>query len=249
MSRLTTFRSYAAKSDPRCLPPSILFAHTPATLTLFDLYPKSIFHFLVLPRIIPPLTVFDLTSLRTLLKADKTKAKEVLTRLHEDAQSAKGMIEQEMKKRYGFQWDVWIGFHAVPSMEHLHVHVLSADLCSPSMKIKKHYNSFNPKHGFFLHLDEVLSWFDAEESYYETMSELKISEYEPLLKDDLLCWRCGHVMKNMPTLKTHLQEEWDKQANAEKGKLERKRKREEASGDLNSEPVQEGSKRHKTDTP
>lgn len=35
------------------------------------------------------------------------------------------------------------------------------------MKHKKHYNSFHPKLGFFLHLDEVLSWFDEEPSYFE----------------------------------------------------------------------------------
>lgn len=57
------------------------------------------------------------------------------------------------------------------------------------------------------------------------MSEFK--EKEPLLKDDLVCWRCGRVMKNMPTLKSHLQDEWDKESKTEKAKLERKRKREE----------------------
>jgi aprataxin len=31
-------------------------------------------------------------------------------------------------------------------------------------------------------------------------------------------------MKNMPTLKTHLQEEWDRRAKHEKAKMERKRK-------------------------
>lgn len=80
------------------------------------------------------------------------------------------------------------------------------------------------------------------------MSELKKSQYEPLLKDDLVCWRCGHVLKNMPTLKAHLQEEWDKQASVEKAKLEKKRKREERSGDLDSE--QQGDpKRRETDNP
>ena len=59
------------------------------------------------------------------------------------------------------------------------------------------------------------------------MRALKASTYEPLLKEDLACWRCGAAMKNMPTLKAHLQEEWDKEAKAEKAKLERKRKRDE----------------------
>jgi len=76
------------------------------------------------------------------------------------------------------------------------------------------------------------------------MSELKKSQYELLLKDDLVCWRCGQVLKNMPMLKTHLQEEWDKEANAEKAKFERKRKREELLG----ESVDQGKpKRRQTD--
>lgn len=64
---------------------------------------------------------------------------------------------------------------------------------------------------------------------FAQMRELKKSEYEPLLKENLACWRCGTTMKNMPTLKTHLQEEWEKEEKAEKAKLERKRKREDVS--------------------
>jgi aprataxin len=117
MSNLTILRSYAQKSNPASLPSSVLLSHTPKSLTIFDVYPKSIFHFLILPRIIPPLKAFDLASLRTLLKADKAKAKEVLAGLNENAQTVKAMIQDEMMKRYGFKWGVWMGFHAMPSME------------------------------------------------------------------------------------------------------------------------------------
>jgi aprataxin len=54
-------------------------------------------------------------------------------------------------------------------LRHIHLHVISSDLCSLSLKTKKHYNSFHPKHGFFLHIDEVLEWFDADDSYYRTV--------------------------------------------------------------------------------
>jgi aprataxin len=117
MSNLTVLRSYAQKSNPASLPSSVLLSYTPKSLTIFDVYPKSIFHFLVLPRVTPQLAVFDLASLRTLFKADKIKAKEVLTGLSEDAQTVKVTIQDEMMKRYGFKWSVWMGFHAVPSME------------------------------------------------------------------------------------------------------------------------------------
>ena len=57
--------------------------------------------------------------------------------------------------------------HVPLPCRHLHLHVLSNDLCSEKMKHKKHYNSYHPHLGFFLHLHEVLSWFDEEPSYFE----------------------------------------------------------------------------------
>jgi aprataxin len=130
--------------------------------------------------------VSELSNLRTLLSGDKARAKQVITALNEDAKTLRKEIEEEMLGRYGFKWSIWTGFHAVPSMEyiqssavgassltrisHLHLHVLSDDLLSDRLKHKKHYNSFHPKLGFFLDIDEVLSWFDAEDSYYSSVS-------------------------------------------------------------------------------
>jgi aprataxin len=94
-------RQYAQISDLSTLPASVLFTHTTRTLTVFDAYPKSQFHFLVMPRISHSmatdkevvdvdgpselLSSSQLSSLRTLLKADKAKAKDVLLGLRDDA--------------------------------------------------------------------------------------------------------------------------------------------------------------------
>lgn len=51
-------------------------------------------------------------------------------------------------------------FNLFTFSDHVHLHVLSSDLCSPSLKKKQHYNSFRPDLGFFLHLADVLSWFE-----------------------------------------------------------------------------------------
>ncbi|KAJ3505558.1 hypothetical protein NLJ89_g7351 [Agrocybe chaxingu] len=161
MSNLTILRTYAQKS-PETLPASILFKRSAKNITIFDGYPKSIFHFLILPRIQEPLTADTLRNLPSLLKGDKERAKAVIDAISEDAEAVKKEIQEEMVERYGFKWDIWTGFHGAPSMEHLHLHVISADLCSERMKNKKHYNSFHPKLGFFLHLDDVLSWFGQE---------------------------------------------------------------------------------------
>ncbi len=61
------------------------------------------------------------------------------------------------------------------------------------------------------------------------MARLAPEEYEPRLKDALVCFHCGEAMKNMPTLKKHLQEEFDALRKREVGKLKRKRETVSAS--------------------
>lgn len=191
MVDLGILRKYASMSNPASLPPSVLLSHSPTTLTIFDSYPKATFHFLVLPRVVPPLTAPTLTNLRALLKHDKERAKRVLVDLSEEAARVRALVEAEMVKRYAFKWDIWTGFHAVPSMEcvrvsatpiqyitdlrthintrnsrHLHLHIISSDLVAAPLKTKRHYNSFHPTRGFFLPLADVLGWFDAAPSEY-----------------------------------------------------------------------------------
>ncbi len=45
---------------------------------------------------------------------------------------------------------------------HLHLHIISDEFRGEYMKNKKHLNSFHPRLGFFLHIDEVLSWFEPD---------------------------------------------------------------------------------------
>jgi len=121
MFDLAILQQYARKfeSSPSSLPPTLLLANTGTSLTLFDKYPKAIFHFLVLPRIVAnsAFTAKDLTNLQTLLaKGKKAEAKALIEALKKDAETAKEMIEKEMLKKHGYKWDVWVGFHAVPSL-------------------------------------------------------------------------------------------------------------------------------------
>lgn len=201
-------RTYAQLSEPEQLAPNTYFTHTERTVTIFDAYPKAVFHFLVLPRIKNkegPLSAKNLTSLKVSLNQNQINWKEartLLKQLKEDGEKVREMIEEEMRDRYGFVWKVHLGFHAVQSMEyvaiallsrrvaelvvsflcdlqitpvgltsHIHLHVISEDLCAPGLKTKKHYNSFHPKLGFFLHIDDVLSWFDDgnAESYVRSV--------------------------------------------------------------------------------
>jgi hypothetical protein len=65
-----------------------------------------------------------------------------------------------------------LGGNVLVVCSHLHLHVISSDLHSETMKNKKHYNSFHPKHGFFLHYDDVMSWFDAVPSFFRDVRSL-----------------------------------------------------------------------------
>ena len=123
----------------------------------------------------------------------------------------------------------------------MHLHVLSADLVSENMKTKKHYNTFHPERGFFIPYDEVMSWFEAEESFWKQVryfltwcrlplfdvskkSALRPSTYEPLLKEQLECFHCCDEFTYMPALKKHLESEFDTIKERERAKVQMKRK-------------------------
>jgi aprataxin len=117
MSNLTILRTYALKAADK-LPSSVLFRSSEKFYTIFDAYPKSTYHFLILPRLHDDAgySERDVANLKSLLQTDKEKARELITELKSEALEVKKEIEEEMVERYGFKWDVWIGFHAVPSM-------------------------------------------------------------------------------------------------------------------------------------
>jgi aprataxin len=101
----------------------------------------------------------------------------------------------------GRDWDaeVRVGVHADPSMNHLHVHVLSRDMHSPSMKKLKHYNSFNTP--FLVDVADFPLAADDERRHPGRAGYLRRA---------LQCWRCGQEFGNRFTaLKAHLELEFD----------------------------------------
>lgn len=63
---------------------------------------------------------------------------------------AKNVIEVTGQDENLFQ----IGYHSSPSMQRLHVHVISKDFHSPCLKTKIHWNSFTTKFFWSIH-----GWF------------------------------------------------------------------------------------------
>lgn len=107
-------------------------------------------------------------------------------------------------ERCGTVWPINVGFHAVPSMATVHMHVLSEDLVSPRLKNAKHYNSFHPTHGFWLSLSTVADLVEAG----ARVLPKKQQDYEKLLKPPLKSLRNGQIYPNIPALKSHLEKSW-----------------------------------------
>jgi aprataxin len=92
------------------------------------------------------------------------------------------------------------GIHFHPSLSNLHVHIITEDMHSPSLKHRKHYNSFNTP--FFV----PVSAFPLPENDERLNSNIS-HEY---LKRDLVCWRCGeNYGGRFVKLKEHLETEWE----------------------------------------
>ncbi|XP_030050197.1 aprataxin isoform X2 [Microcaecilia unicolor] len=94
-----------------------------------DKYPKAQFHWLVLP--------WEAVSS---LKAIKKEHLELLQHMHKIGEKMiqDGLASDSVTFR--------LGYHAIPSMSHVHLHVISQDFDSPCLRNKKHWNSFTTEY-------------------------------------------------------------------------------------------------------
>ncbi|CAG01283.1 unnamed protein product, partial [Tetraodon nigroviridis] len=144
-----------------------------------DKYPKARYHWLVLPW-------RSISSLKALREEDCELVKHM-------QQVAELMIQRcpdagTLRFRSGY--------HAIPSMSHVHLHVISQDFDSPCLKNKKHWNSFTTD--YFIESQAVIQML-------ETDGKISIREgTSELLKLPLRCHVCRKELSTMPALKEHL---------------------------------------------
>ncbi|KAJ4290469.1 aprataxin-like protein [Kalmusia sp. IMI 367209] len=103
--------------------------------------------------------------------------------------------DEELPPGRDWRREIIAGVHTHPSMNHLHVHVLSREMASPWFKTKKHYLSFQTS--FLVSMDQ----FPLEEGS---------TRFHPgnWPSWDLVCWRCGRNFRNkFKALQEHLGEE------------------------------------------
>ena len=100
----------------------------------------------------------------------------------------------------GRDWEneLMAGVHAGPSMNHLHIHIISKDRHSECLKHRKHYNSFATP--FFVRLEEFPLAADDPRKAKDRGGWLRVG---------MRCWRCGRDFGNkFAELKRHLDEEF-----------------------------------------
>lgn len=112
--------------------PNLAVDQDSLTVTIKDKYPKAKHHFLIMPKEnIPGLMSLKKENLK-LLKHMKSVADKLCSKFDENFK---------------------IGYHSVPSMQRLHLHVISDDFVSPCLKTKVHWNSFTTT--FFMTSDGI----------------------------------------------------------------------------------------------
>ncbi|KAF1949827.1 HIT-like protein [Byssothecium circinans] len=192
-----------------------------------DKYPKASVHLLLLPRSPEyykqhPLHLLStdptfLSKVRSRVAHIKTLAASELRRQYSahstsdaprraaieqimsspDAPSSPSEITAPLPAGRDWEAELIAGVHTHPSMNHLHIHVMSREMASPWVKHKKHYLSFQTS--FMVQLEE----FPLEEGS---------ARFHPgnWPDWDMVCWRCGrNFRQKFAELKRHLGEEFE----------------------------------------
>ncbi|KAM0435180.1 hypothetical protein ACHAPT_003270 [Fusarium lateritium] len=206
--------------DPASYPSSRVIYHNDSFVAIHDRYPKATIHTLLLPRstkhnLLHPFEALDDPEFLASVRAETARlralvAKELQRRLGPESSSdaeRQAVLDGDAEPGEGGDlprgrdWDAEVisGVHAVPSMRHLHVHVLSRDMYSEALRHRKHYNSFNTP--FLIDVDDFpLAADDPRRNTKE----------EAYLKWDMKCWRCGRNFGNQfRKLKEHLKDEYE----------------------------------------
>ncbi|OWM81694.1 hypothetical protein CDL15_Pgr007732 [Punica granatum] len=146
-----------------------------------DVYPKAQRHLLVLAR----------TENLDRLSDVRQEHLDLLRRMHAVGLKWAEKLLQEDDASLVFR----LGYHSVPSMRQLHLHVISQDFNSPHLKNKKHWNSFNT--AFFRDSVDVIEEVSSK-------GKATIKGDEGLLSMELRCHRCRSAHPNIPRLKSHI---------------------------------------------
>merc|ERR1719320_819057 len=120
----------------------MIFFETESTVVIYDKFPKAKIHLLVVTK----------CDLRNLEEIDPRS--QVHIAAVKDIVSTGEIVREQLRSQLPGKIKFRLGFHALPSMNRVHMHIISQDLDSPYLKNKKHVNSFTTK--FFVPASAVL---------------------------------------------------------------------------------------------
>ncbi|KAG5497256.1 hypothetical protein JIQ42_03738 [Leishmania sp. Namibia] len=188
---VTAFKPYPLLSpgEAKQAVGSSLLYKDDACVLVNDAFPKSMVHCLVMPLDL------RLQSLNDLTKKDVPLLRHMMHVGDEYVHYLKTMAPHTYKARRFIA-----GFHALPSLPMLHLHVLSMDLDSPCLKSKKHYNSFATF--FFLTSARIVE--DLERHGRVTLNQ-DVARLRQMEAQDMKCLWCGTALVNVPAMKSHIQ--------------------------------------------
>ncbi|RAL04764.1 DNA 5'-adenosine monophosphate hydrolase [Aspergillus ibericus CBS 121593] len=202
---------------PESFPSNVVVYYNENFVVIHDMFPKATLHLLLLPRDpqktrLHPFEAFQdpefLEKVKKETKKLRTLAAGELRRIHgkysvQDKERQEALNVEppldELPPGRNWEQEIMCGIHAHPSMNHLHVHVISVDHYSDRLKHRKHYNSFSTP--FFVNIDDFpLALDDVRRD----------PDREGYLRRDFVCWRCGKGFGNrFSELKLHLEAEFN----------------------------------------
>lgn len=183
--------------------PEQIFEQDELTVTLLDAFPKARYHFLIVPR-------EDINTVKDLSK----KNLELLNHIHSLAEQ---LIERVHEKEPDLPFR--FGYHAVPSLRRLHLHIISQDFTSPKMRTPHHWNTFNTD--YFMDSSLVIDTLKRV-GHVEVDKE----KYEAFLTHKMKCNQCAERFEHwqMPKLKKHLIEHSTSRSMPQSGEPSKRRK-------------------------
>ncbi|KAG0300370.1 hypothetical protein BGZ98_009235 [Dissophora globulifera] len=169
------------------IPEDVRYWHDESHFIIKDRYPKAKVHYLVMPR-------------------------EFVTKLHQltgdhGIEVVKGLQNRgewliERLKEENPHLSFGMGFHVMPSMLQVHLHVISLDFCSNHLKWLEHYNSFTT--AFFIHPTALIRIIAERGQFW--LQKPEISWHFNQKRSPLRCNQCEFSAETIKDLKLHLEE-------------------------------------------
>lgn len=235
MSFKYALQAYIERPDD--FPNSVVYKDEEVVI-IKDLYPKALRHLLILPRNKHlsrkhPLDAFQSVDLWDDFYEYVEKTKDIIM----DDLFSRGLLKFEKNSSLASDFRntfIRAGVHSIPSLNNLHIHVITQDFYLPYLKHKKHYNSFTTaffvafgdlepeSHGstgdFLAHDGEYDSQSPDEDEapVFATKHERSPNKLEMLIKGSpLACTACDKKFGNkFQDLKKHLEREFELKFNA-----------------------------------